>query len=184
MHKNDKIMEGFYVKAHVGKKLRQYIIWSYGSDTIPLRRDATLTAIIKPHLALSPKDFIEPYPDDEIVFIEIPKIREKVYNHAKGKSYYCNTLWRDTLSNKGQKRVYEFFNSNMRNSFFIFMDGYTEAQYTNDNDKCYLKIKEGIAAFFSQYHIDYNEKMIAAYARSWYRHREENEKNMVSPLVF
>lgn len=177
-------MEGYYVRAHVGKKIRQYIVCSYGSDTIPLRRDSMLTAIIKPHLSLSPKGFMDDFPDDEIVRIEIPAMRSKVFNYEKGKSYYCDTIWRDTLSNLGHKKVYEFFNKNLRNAFFIFMDGYTEAQYLNDNDKCYLKIKEGIGSFFNQYHIDFNEKMIAAYARSWYRHREENERNKVSPLVF
>lgn len=177
-------MEGFYVKAHVGKKLRQYIICSYGSDTIPLRRDAALTAIIKPHLCLSPRDFIDPFPEDEMVYIEIPNQNAKVYNHKKGKSYICNTLWRDTLTNKGHKKVYEFFNRNLQNSFHLFMDGYSEAQYINDSEKCYIKIKEGVTAFFNQYHIDFNEKMIAAYARSWYRHREENEINKVSPLVY
>lgn len=181
-------MEGLYVEARVGARLKRYIVGSYQSDIIPLDRDSVLVAVIKPYLELAAPDAdpLDPkVAESEVVRIELPMANGKVYCHAGKKVYVCNTLWRNRLSAAGQARVKRFFDKSFKKAFRTYMDGFIEhQQMTKDEEQTYLKVKEGIAAFLMQYHIDFGERDITSLARDWYRHRDRNEANRVSPLVF
>jgi hypothetical protein len=174
-------MEGLYVKAHVGKKLRQYLLNSYQNGIITPPRDSALIGIIKPHLELSSEE-IE-FPDDEIILIELPVNSEPVYHHGNKKVYFCNTLWRNTLSELGHRRVKQFFENFFKHAFRIYMDGYYEAQGLYKLDDARMKVKDGVVQYLMQYHIDFDEKLISALTRDWWRHRDLNENYKFSPLV-
>lgn len=181
-------MEGLYVTARVGRRLKKYIVDSYQSDIIPMERNMALISLIKPHLELTAEEE-EPIDEEimqkEVVRIEIPLGNMKVYNRAARKVYVCNTLWRNRLSEKGQDEVKKFFDRAFRQQFRTYMDGFIESQEMFGKDgRKYNKVKEGVTAFLIQYHIDFTERDIAALARDWYRHRDKTEENQSSPLVY
>lgn len=175
-------MKGYYIKAHVGAEMRQFVTASYNSDTIPLERDSVLMDIIKPHLELRPKESSDDFPPDETIKIEIPHINGKVYCRATNKVYICNTLFRDVLSEDGHSKVRRFLERNFKKSFRCFMDGYTEAQLDNGDDHR-LRVRRGAVSYLMNYHIDVSEKLVARLVRDWFRHREKNEKNDTGPYV-
>ncbi len=174
-------MEGLYVKAHVGHKLRQYLLNSYQKGIVTPPRDSTLINLIKPHLELKAED--EEFPEDEIILIELPLNSEVVYHQGNKKVYFCNTLWRNTLSELGHKRVKQFFENYFKHGFRIYMDGYYEAQNLCREDNSRMKVKEGVVQYLMQYHIDFDEKLVSALTRDWWRHRDLNENYQFSPLV-
>ena len=172
-----------YVTTHVGNEMRQYVLWTYKSDIIPLERDSVLLDIIKPHLETKPASSVDDFDEEETVRIELPNINGKVY-YGKGKRLYvCNTLWRDVLDNQGHKKVQRFLERNFKKSFRCFMDGYTEAQYIHKKENERMKVKSGAVAFLMQYHIDVNEKTVNRLVRDWFRHRDRNEENKTAPFV-
>lgn len=181
-------MEGMYVTARVGKRLKRYIVGSYQSDIVPTERNMALVSLIKPHLELTAEN--EETLDreivlDEVVRIEIPMVNTKVYSRSARKVYVCNTLWRNRLSAKGQDEVKRFFDQAFKQQFRTYMDGFIESQemFVTGGLK-YNKVKDGVTAFLMQYHIDFTNRDIAALARDWYRHRDKTEQNMASPLVY
>ena len=176
-------MKGLYVTAKVGERNKRFIEDSYQSDTIPLERDSILLHLIMPYLELTSD---EPAEDDygpDTVKIELPLGNKKVYNHSGQMVYVCNTLWRNRLSEEGQAKVKRFFDHEVKKAFRTYMDGYIESQNATETGRQYKRIKEGITAFFIQYHIDFTKQDIAAFARDWYRHRDKVDENLRSPLV-
>lgn len=178
-------MEGLYVKAKVGKKLKKWLEDSYQDGVVHPASGSVLVFLMIPYLELCPKDEVEDLPEDETVLIELPLKRdEKVYCKSTHKVYYCNTLWRNRLSEKGHKRVKGFFEANFRKAFHTFMDGYTEGQYETKDDNTRLKVKQGVSAFLNQYHIEFDERMVNSMTRDWWRHVDKNENNRISPMVY
>lgn len=178
-------MEGIYVKAHVGKKLKKWLEDSYQDSIVHPLRGSVLVMLMIPYLELRPKDYVDDLPEDETVQIELPlKRNEKVYCQSTGKVYYCDTIWRSCLSEKGHKKVKRFFETTFRKAFHTFMDGHIEAQNEKKGDKERLEVKAAVCAFLNQYHIEYDERMISSMTRDWWRHVEENEKNRISPMVY
>ena len=178
-------MEGMYVKAHVGKKLKQWLQDSYQDGVVHPAHGSVLVYLMIPYLELQPKTEEEQFPEEETVMIELPMKRdEKVYCHSTHKVYYCNTLWRNRLSSKGHKKVKQFFETNFRKAFHTFMDGYIEGQHETKDEDARLKVKQGVCAFLNQYHIDYTETMISSMTRDWWRHVDKTEENRVSPMVY
>ena len=174
-------MKGLYVTAKVGKRIKRYLEGSYQSDTIPLERGSNLLNIIMPFLELTadePEDI-----DDETIKIELPLGNKKVYNSSGQTVYVCNTLWRNRLSEEGQFQVKRFFDNEFKKTFRTYMDCYVEQQKAKNGEDCKCKIKEGIAAFLIQYHIDFTKQDIATLARDWYRHRDKVDENKRSPCV-
>ena len=181
-------MEDYTVKVRIGKKLKSYLVSNYGSEVIEPENGSTLVNMMIPYLELKPKNEEDETdgPDmEECVLIRLPNKRdEKRYSASKRKLYYCNTLWRSVLSEKGQNKVKNFFERNFRHAFFSFMDGYVEGQYENKEEDRRIKVKQGVCSFLNQYHIDYDEKMISTMKRSWHRHTENNEKSDFSPAIY
>jgi len=177
-------MNELYVKARVGTEIKQWLEASYNSDIVAPLRDSTLMGIIKQHLELTSQDDDEQLDDAECVKIKLPIQNGSVYCQSNGRVYVCNTLWRNRLSEKGHLRVKKFFENNFRHAFHTFMDGYVEGQYATKTEEARLKVKEGVAAFLLQYHIDFNEKLVARLTRDWWRHNDRNEGNRVSPMVY
>ena len=176
-------MKGYYVTVRVGEKLKKYLEASYNGDIIKPPKDSTLMCIIKQHLELfSSTEDIE-LPENECVKIELPLQNGAVYSQSTGKVYVCNTLWRNRLSEDGQYQVKRFFENEFKKTFRTYMDCYVEQQKAKNGEDCKCKIKEGIAAFLIQYHIDFTKQDIATLARDWYRHRDKVDENKRSPCV-
>ncbi len=169
--------------AKVGKRYKRYVLETYQSDTIPHERNNILMGLIMPYLELTTEELPDVI-DDETVKIELPLVgNKKVYNKSGQMVYSCNTLWRNRLSKEGQEAVKRFLAEEFKKSFRTYMDGYIEHMKTTNTDSKNYKIKEGITAFFIQYHIECTKKDIATLARDWYRHRDKVDENKRSPLV-
>lgn len=175
-------MEGLYVKARVGKKLKSFLENSFQNGIIVPPQNSNFILFIKPYLELSPDEEI--LPDDETVTIELPNNKEKVYNYQGKKVYVCATLWRNHLSAVGHRRVKSFFENLLRHTFRVYMDSYVEWQRTNDINGSRIKVKEGVVQFLMQYHIDFDERMVSSMVRDWWRHNDKNEKYNFSPLIY
>ena len=181
--KQNKInfMEGLYVKAHVGKKLKKYLENSFQNGIIVPPQNSNLINIIKPHLELHADE--EMLPEDETVTIELPNTKDKVYYYNGEKVYVCTTLWRNRLSEYGHKRVKQFFENHFKYSFRIYMDAYVEKQRNKESNGSKVKVKEGVVQFLMQYHIDFDEKLVSSLTRDWWRHNDKNEIYDFSPLI-
>ena len=59
-------MEGLYVKARVGKKLKKWLEDSYQDSIVRPKKGSVLVTMIIPYLELRPKDYVEELPDDEV----------------------------------------------------------------------------------------------------------------------
>ena len=64
------------------------------------------------------------------------------------------------------------------------MDGYYESQGLYKLDDARMKVKDGVVQYLMQYHIDFDEKLVSALTRDWWRHHDLNEKYKFSPLVY
>lgn len=179
-----------YVYARVGNLMKQYIVNSYKSDIIPLRKGSVLMNIIRPHLELSSSSdqeyFDEEIFEKEVVRIELPSERKKVYHQKGHKIYVCNPLWRNCLSEKGQKEVKTFFENCFKQAYRIYMDGDIERQEMMKlDDKTNNKMISATQAFLDKYHFqDYTEKDLKKLSRDWYRHKNDLEHYRISPIVF
>lgn len=171
-----------YVKAHVGKKLKTYLENSYSDGVVRPPKRSNLIGIVKQNLELGNED--DELPDDECVLIELPKINGLVYRQSDGKVYICNTLWRHRLSELGHDQVRSFFANNFKHAFHVFMDGFLEGQHISKPEDKRLKVKDGVVAFFNQYHIKFDELMISSMTRDWFRHNDRNERGKESPMVY
>lgn len=183
-------MEGYYVFARVGSRMKQYVINAYNSDIVPLENESVLMNIIRPHLELRPHDEdLEEFDDEtmknEVIRIELPHDRKKVYSVSKQKVYVCNTLWRNRLSSKGQFKVKRFFERNFKFAFYTYMDGDIERQEMMKKEgEIYNEMISGIQAFMDKYHLPYVERDLRTLARDWYRHRDKVEGYKISPIAF
>ena len=126
-------MKGRYLTVTVKSHIAQYIKESIGSSIVKPERDSTLLASIKPHLLLgSAVEEVTETPEGyEEIQIELPDLRQ-VYETRSGKVYYCDTMFRDHIDNRGLERVRNFFNRTFKAAFRTFMDGYTEFQNENN----------------------------------------------------
>lgn len=182
-------MKERYLTVSVEQHIYRYITESLGTNVVKLERDSTLMAIIKPYLELSSEQEELPTPDGFMELkIELSELRE-IYNSRTGSVYYCDTLFRNVLTEKGMVKVRNFFKRTFKNSFRTFLDGYTEKQYDDiasgevDAHRR-IKVKQGVVAFLLNYHIDFDEKLINALTRDWYRHTDRNENNRFSPVLY
>lgn len=166
-----------------------YITASLNSSVVKPERGSVLMSIIAPHLELSShKDDPPEVPEGfSVLKIELPDLR-LVYNAKAGKAYYCDTMFRDRLSENGAMKVRQFFKRTFKNAYRTFMDGYTESQRDDQSQAAaytaMLRVKSGTVAFLLQYHIDIDEKLITRLTRDWYRHTERNERNRFSPVLY
>ena len=181
-------MKGRYLTITVKEDLYKYLTESLQTDIIKPDRDSTLMNIIKPHLCLSPEDWeSEPLRDDyRQIQIELPDLRQ-VYEASNGKVYYCDTLFRDHITQKGLLKVRRFLKSTYRFQFYTYLTAWVEKQHvdneSSDTEKR-IQVTSGIVAFFNSYHINFTEKMVEAHRQAWIRYLKNLEKYKVSPVLY
>jgi hypothetical protein len=64
------------------------------------------------------------------------------------------------------------------------MDGHITGQYSQKSEADRIKIKEAVVEFLLQYHINLDDRLIAALTRDWWRHNDRNEHYAESPIVY
>ena len=85
---------------------------------------------------------------------------------------------------EGLKKVRNYFKRTYNDKFYTFLAGWVERQhYDNENaaEEKRIQVTSGIVAFFNNYHIDFNEKMIEARRKAWIRYLKKLENYKVSP---
>lgn len=189
MLKNDEIMEGMYVEVRVGNILKQYIVNSFRSDTVPLHKGSVVMNIIRPHLELCSCDELEEFDEEtrekEVIRLELPNERKKVYHQKGHKIYFCNTLWRNRLSSKGQKEVKTFFRNTFMQAVRIYIDADIERQeIMKAEGKKNNDMMSAIQAFMDKYNFEYTKKDLHRIKQDWYRHRDDVEFYRISPIVY
>ena len=165
--------------------IKKYLTESLNTEIIKPERGSTLLSIIKPHLILvSAMEKEEEIPAGyEEIQIELPDLRQ-VYEASSGKVYYCETLFRNRIDSIGLAKVRTFFTRTFKAAFHTFMDGYIEYQNEFKSKEEGLVVKQGVCSFLNQYHITYDNKLADNLTRDWYRHRDRNEKNRFSPVLY
>lgn len=181
-------MKGRYLTITVKEDVYKYITQSLRSDIVKPERDSTLMSVIKPHLCLEPDSWEqEPIPDNyHELQIELPDLR-KVYEARSGKVYYCDTLFRDHITDEGLKRVRRFLKRSYYAEFRSYLTGWVERQHVeneNSEKERRIQVLTGIVAFFNSYHIDFDEKMLEAHRQAWIRYQKKLDEYRISPLVF
>lgn len=177
-------MKGRLLTITVKQDIHKYITESLQSEIVKTERDSTLMNIIKPYLCLEAEAWeLEPIPEGFVQLqIELPDLRQ-VYEARSGKKYYCDTLFRDHITEEGLKKVRSYFKRTFNDKFLTFLAGWVEyqnvANETSENEKR-VQITKGIVAFFNNYHITFNESMIEARRKAWIRYLEKLEENRVS----
>jgi len=172
----------------VKEDLYKYITESLQSDIVKPVRDSTLMDIIKPHLCLVPDEWeLQPMRDDyKKIQIELPDLRQ-VYEDRSGRIYYCDTLFRDHITKKGLLKVRRFLKKTYHAQFYSYLTAWVERQHF-DNETAEkerrIQVTNGIVAFFNNYHIDFDEKMVEAYRQSWIRYLKNIEKYKISPVLY
>ena len=130
-------MKGRILTITVKQDIHKYITESLQSDIVKTERDSTLMNIIKPYLCLDAEPWeLEPIPDDYTKLqIELPDLRQ-VYEARSGKIYYCDTLFRDHITEEGLKKVRNYFKRNYNNKFLTVLAGWVERQhFDNENSE-------------------------------------------------
>lgn len=181
-------MKGRYLTITVKEDLYKYLTQSLQSEIVKPGRDSTLMDIIKPHLCLVPDEWeSQPMRDDyRKIQIELPDLRQ-VYESRSGKVYYCDTLFRDHITKKGLLKVRRFLKQTYHAQFYSYLTAWVERQHF-DNESVEkekrIQVTNGIVAFFNNYHIEFDEKMVEAYRQSWIRYLKNVEEYKVSPVLY
>lgn len=165
----------------------KYITQSLRSDVVKLEKGSTLMHIIKPYLSLEPDEWeLEPIPEGFTQLrIELP-VWSHTYEARSGKVYYCDTLFRDHLTEAGLKKVRSFIKKNYNDKFCTFMAGWVERQHRENEiseTSRRIQVTDGIAAFFNNYHIDFTEAMVEARRKAWLRYQDKVENYEKSPVI-
>ena len=171
----------------VKNDLHKYLTESHQSDIIRPERDSELMTVIKPYLCLESDEWeLQPIPEGYVQLqIALPELR-KVYEARNGKVYYCNTLFRDHITLEGLKKVRSYFKRTYNDRFMTFLAGWVERQHydnSNTEEERRIQVTNGIAAFFNNYHITFDERMIESRRKAWLRYQEKLEKNKKSPVT-
>ena len=177
-------MKGRILTITVKQDIHKYITESLQSDIVKPERDSELITNIKPYLCLEPDEWeSEPIQEGYTQLqIELPDLRQ-VYEARSGKMYYCDTLFRDHITEEGLKKVRSYFKRIYNDKFLTFLAGWVERQHFDNEtapEEKRIQVTSGIVAFFNNYHITFDEKMIEARRKAWIRYQEKLENNKVS----
>ena len=177
-------MKGRLLTITVKQDIHKYITESLQSEIVRPEKGSELMEVIKPHLCLEADPWeLEPIPEGFVQLqIELPDLRQ-VYEARSGKMYYCDTLFRDHITEDGLKKVRNYFKRTFNNKFLTFLAGWVEYQNVANEtaeEERRIQVTKGIVAFYNNYHITFDESMIEARRKAWIRHLEKLEKNKVS----
>ena len=180
-------MKGRLLTITVKCEIYKYLTEPLQSNIVKTEKNSELINTIKPYLCLEPDEWeSEPLQAGYTqVQIELPDLR-RVYDARNGKMYYCDTLFRDHITYEGLKKVRNYFKRTYNDRFMTFLAGWVERQHfdnSNSEEERRIQVTSGIAAFFNNYHITFDERMIESRRKAWLRYQEKVEKNKKSPAM-
>ncbi len=181
-------MKGLNLEVEVGPILKQYIENCLQMDVVVSSKRWVILDIIKPYLQVRSKQLdMFDNGDKKInndksgtIKIEVPLFHCRAFNRTYGKVIYLDGIYHTVITDEGQAVLRRHFKQIMRQSFRVYMDGYTAAWEEFDKKK----IKSGIVSYFSEYEINFTEKDVSAFARDWLRYRNKKYEGRISPILF
>jgi hypothetical protein len=152
---------GIYVAIKIDQQcLKDYIIAQYGEEPIQITAANKLSSLFVKRLAVSP-------PDHKPVLKSSPGylIFELPYNDDKNIRYNCY------INEKKQRRIIEFFESEFKFQFRMFM---------NENlGKTTCQQQDTIYEFTRTYNIDCSEDTYELLKKDYYRYRVKLKKPLL-----
>lgn len=180
-------MKGLTTEIEVGSLLKQYVEKFLKQDVLIMGNGWVLSDIIKPYLELNSRDNQTEMFDDKktekeknTIKIMLPMHSTKISNKKSKKNYWLNPFYRVYVSPQGQAMVRRHLKKMMRQSFRVYMDGYTAAWEELDKSK----VKSGVIAFFMEYEIEWNKNDENALSRDWLRYRSKKYDGRICPILF
>ncbi len=180
-------MKGLNLEVEVGPILKQYIENCLQMDVVVSSKRWVILDIIKPYLTVRSKQFdifdgekSKQKDKSGTIKIEVPLFHCRAFNRTYGKVIYLDGIYHTVITDEGQAVLRRHFKQIMRQSFRVYMDGYTAAWEEMDK----TKIKSGVVSFFSDYEINYTAKDVNAFARDWLRYRNKKFDGRISPILF
>jgi hypothetical protein len=167
------------VDVKVGRFIRNWVVSTYDTDCIKLDKDMNLWSIIKQNLELLPNDY-QPLPDREeyITFVLLADGKDTLaYDAKKNREYRVNTLYRCSLSMKGENIIRRYLTKQFKHTFHNYMKG-----ALNNNDS--LSITEAITEFLTDSKQEVSETVVSTLSKDWYRYRRKYPDEFNIPIFF
>ena len=166
------------VTVRVVPALKEYICAvNGGSDIIVPSRESRLWGLVKTHLDLVPPDFV-PTPargQKDSIRIAIYTSHRWNYNHPSRKVMVTDTLWRDYLTEEGQRVVASYLMRYFKQTFRSYMTG----ALSNNPDRT---IREVILGFCDLHKIDMDIVTYEMLRKDWFRFRQRHPGGYVIPI--
>jgi len=153
------------VQVAVDPILREFICAWYGSDTIYAAKNYSISKKIKYHLALPPADFVYKQPE---CFINIELIANLFIKQGK-KTSQIRTIYKNYLSEEGQRVISNDMSDWFKNIFRNFMAGYVLANNTHIGCQ-----KKGIYLFSEFYNLTLDKINYEMLKKDWDRSKQKS----------
>ncbi|MDR0754179.1 MAG: hypothetical protein LBF04_02200 [Prevotellaceae bacterium] len=141
---------------HLKPSLQEFVVCAFLSGTRNVTAADTFGKLIKPWLAIPPKDYNPKIPVDKNIFeFELPNYEDK------------NTLYNFYISQKGEKYIATILNEMFLKQMFIHLDKTLKNTH---------KIKDAIFDYCYSYNISFDNINYESLKKSYYRYRK-NKKN-------
>lgn len=180
MGHNQSKMDRALVSVKVSPALREYIVSiNSGSDIISPSKGSRLWGLVKMHLETIPSDYMPVSPEGscDSIRIALLKSKKKTYSFPSQRTVHLHTLYRDYLSDKGQRAVSKHLMKGFKQTFHAYMAGAL-------NNNADLDIVEAIDEFLSDYHIEPEKVTVEMLRKDWYRYRQRFENLEQSAETF
>ena len=181
-------MKGLNVEIRVGSLLKQYVENYLQTDIIKTGNGWVLVDLIKPYLRLRDNNQLDMFDTEmsdnqdvsETIKLQVPLLHCKTYSKTYDRIIHLDGYYHTVVSEYGQAIVRRHLKRMLKQSFHVYMDGYTSAW--DELDK--KRVKTGVTSFFTDYGITFTEKDVNSYSRDWFRYRGKKYDGRISPILF
>jgi len=157
---------------------REYILAiNDGSDVIIPGRESKLWGIIKMHLDLIPQDYV-PTPvsgQEGCIRVAIFRVHRWQYSKSGKRTMVVDTLFRNHLTEAGQRAVADYLMHSFKHTFRSYMTG-----ALSNNPK--LSIHDAIYNFCELYRISMDTITYEMLRKDWFRFRKRRPDGFVVPI--
>lgn len=155
------------VNVKVHPALREYILSiNSGSDILMPLKDSRLWGLVKMHLETIPAGYKPTSLSgaDECIRIALYRSGKPSYSFPSKDVVTVHTMYRDYLSDSGQKAVARHLMQSFKQTFRAYMTG----ALSNNPE---LEIQDAIDEFCSDYRIETEKITVEMLRKDWYRYR-------------
>ena len=170
-----KAHEPMVVAVRVHPALREYLVCIHnGSDTIYPDRGSRLWGLVSMHLSVQPAVHVAEDPDVCRIHIAIFNSHAQTWCMDKKRPIYQDTLFRNHLTDKGQRAIARHLMDDFKQTFRAYMHG-----AISNNEE--LSITEAIDEFCSDYQITSDQLTYDMLRKDWYRYRQRSADGEKAP---